>query len=106
MRCLSIQFKPECDPRFGVDDLLAHFKALGRFPELDYPDKKRKWVALNFFTDEASGLWREIRENLFTDKELGDWLAGNAIIICETAPESDDYLVLSHFDPDEPVDSL
>lgn len=51
-------------------------------------------------------LWRALREQLLDDARLGPLLKAASMTMCEGADGWNDYLLLHHFDPDQPLDRL
>lgn len=62
------------------------------------------YVNFMFTTSEPARLWAALWEALFDDPLLGPDLARCAMTMCEGPNGWDDYLLLSHFDPDQSLD--
>ncbi|GAA5316687.1 MAG: hypothetical protein AseanaTS_18910 [Candidatus Pelagadaptatus aseana] len=106
LKCLSIQMQPDLDDSHSEQEVIDRVKTLGRFPEVDLIEEDQRFVNLNFFTEELPVLWRELQQGLLQDDELGAWVKKVSIIVCEGDKSWDDYLLLSHPDASEKLDSL
>lgn len=107
MRCLTIQIQPEFVATFDQADFLARVRAIGRSPEIDqFTEEGQKYLSFNFFTEMPALLWRDLQKQLYLAPGYGEQLAIMSIAVCEGAQESDDYLMLHHFDPTEKLDRL
>jgi hypothetical protein len=60
------------------------------------------YVNVDFEVADLSALWESIRKDLRAVPAL----AAATIVVCEGDQGWDDYLLLHHFDPAEPLDSL
>jgi hypothetical protein len=67
---------------------------------------KGRYFNVNYSTDNLPGLWSLIRREVFEDSTVGPILKKAAIITCQGKKGWDDYLLLHHFDENEPLDSL
>lgn len=106
LKCLSIQLQPELDDSHSEVEVIASVKALGCFPEVDVIDEGERYVNLNFFSEQMPAVWQKLQSGLLNDGSLGSWVRKVAVIVCEGEQGWDDYLLLSHPDPDEKLDSL
>jgi hypothetical protein len=61
-----------------------------------------RYVNIGFESADLPGLWAAICDQLRADPEL----ARAAIVVCHGKHGWDDYLLLHHFDPAEPLDEL
>ena len=61
-----------------------------------------RYVNVAFATDDLKALWSALREEMLGVPRLAE----AAIVCCEGEHGWDDYLLLHHFDPTEPIDQL
>jgi len=106
MKCLSIQLQPELDGNHDEKEVISLAKSIGRYPEVDSSDDDGRYVNLNFFTENLTILWKELKSGVLENKELGDWVRRVSIIVCEGENGWDDYLLLSHYDKSENIDEF
>jgi len=60
----------------------------------------------NYETPDLYQLWILIRRHVLDSPTLGPAIRKAAIIVCQGDFEWDDYLLLHHFDHDQPLDVL
>lgn len=107
MRCLSIQIQPPFVASFDRAEFLQRVGALSRSPEIDkFTEQGKTYLSFNFFTEMPALLWRDLQQHLYLDATYGPSLSACSIVVCEGKEESDDYLVLHHFDPLEVCTSV
>jgi hypothetical protein len=59
-----------------------------------------RYVNVDFWAADPTALWAKVRSELRAAPEM----AGAAIACCQGERGWDDYLLLHHFEPDEPLD--
>lgn len=107
MRCLTIQIPSEFIADFDRTEFLFHVRALGRSPEIDAVNEGGKcYLSFHFFTEMPVKLWNDLRQFIYDDPDYGPIISACSIAVCDTETEADEYLLLHHFDPTEPRDSL
>lgn len=106
MKCLSIQLQPKIDTSFNEKDLIELVRSIGRSPEIDTSDDKGKYISLHFFTEDLIVLWGELQQEFRKNNALNEWINKVAIIACEGDRGWDDYLLLSHYDESETINTL
>ena len=112
MKTLHIQLQPELAP--GLDTKLVHdlIGALRSNSDLiqnlsvTNGDDNGPYINMNVKTHDVVALWGLMRKELFSHPVAGPDLQRAAIVACEGNAGWDDYLLLHHFDPAEPLDSL
>ena len=108
---LHIQVQLQREPRLDETLVMALLLAIGteaginRVGFTDGEDKGR-WIGFNYWTDTLGQAWPLIREKGLGDPSIGALLAKATIVVCEGDDGWNDYLLLHHFDPDEPLDRL
>lgn len=103
--CISIQIQPKFAREFNRAEFLDRVRPL-RSPEVDAIEEKGKlFLSFNFFTEFPSPLWKDLKQNLFEDDDYAPQLAPFCTVICESEDEKQ-CLLLHHYDPSEPMDSL
>lgn len=106
MKCLSIQIQDFAIPDFDQQDFLNRVRELGRAPEVDaFEEKGKQYLNFNFFTEMPSALLRELQSNIYADKEYGEYIRSISIVACESENSEDD-LLLHHFDSTQALDKL
>lgn len=103
MKCLSVQLQTDLDTTFDEKDIISLVRSIGRYPEIDRGDDKHKYIHLNFFSENVTLLWEELKAGFMKDQAIYDWMNTVAIIICEGDTDSDDYLLLAHYDKTETI---
>ncbi|MCW8876832.1 MAG: hypothetical protein OQJ89_08960 [Kangiellaceae bacterium] len=106
MKCLSIQVQPEIDSSYNVNELVELSRSLDRFPEVDRDEGDRKYVNLNYFSENIPVLWQELKVGLYENRSIGTWLKKVSIAICEGEEGWDDYVLLYHYDQSKTLDDL
>lgn len=107
MRCLSIQIQPAFVTTFDQAQFLRRVRALSRSPEIDkFTEQGQTHLHFNFFTEMPVLLWRDLQQFLYLDADYGPQLKACSIAVCEGEQESDEFLLLHHFEPSEKCDSL
>jgi len=106
LKCLSIQLQPSLDSSHNEEEVIVNVRALGCFPEVDVIEEDERYVNLNFFSEEMPAVWQRLQAGLLNDGSLGAWVRKVAVIVCEGEQSWDDYLLLSHPDSQEKLDTL
>ncbi|WP_370979138.1 hypothetical protein [Agaribacterium sp. ZY112] len=104
MKCLIIQVQPERHTLCDVECIIRLCKGAGRYPEVD-KEEGSSALYLNFFTEDLSLLWSELRKALFEDDANSAWIKASTVIVCD-GEELGSELLLHHFDANEALDSL
>jgi hypothetical protein len=69
-------------------------------------DDEGRWLGFSYTTGDVGRTWSLLRAKALGDADVGASLARAAIVVCQGDAGWDDYLLLHHFDPDEPLDRL
>lgn len=105
MYCISIQIQPKYARDFNRQDFLGRVRHI-RSPEVDAIEEKGKlYLSFNFFTEFPAQLWQQLNKALYQDLAYTSILGPVSIAICEDE-ESEECLLLHHFDPSERLDSF
>jgi hypothetical protein len=99
---LHIQIQPNRSPGLDATQAVAHLHRLGDDVRVTRGEDRGPYLNIDFATANISALWAAIREQLRAMPEV----ARAAIVVCEGQQGWDDYLLLHHFDPAEPLDQL
>lgn len=67
-------------------------------------DETLRYRDLAFRTSDRATLWRVLQPALYDDPVHGAALADATIVICQGDEGWDDYLLLHHFDREQPLD--
>ena len=101
MRRLHIQIQPVRSPGWDVNVAVTRLRAL-RGASVVRGEDDGPSINVDCQPADVRALWAEVREQLRADAGL----AASAIVCCEGEHGWDDYLLLHHFDPSEPLDEL
>ena len=65
-----------------------------------------RWIGFSYNTGNLGQVWSAVRETVLGDAVVGALVARAAIVVCQGDAGWDDYLLLHHFDPLQPLDQL
>jgi hypothetical protein len=103
---LNIQIQPERSPLLDVEHAKVQLTEIAKLCAARCRVKEGydegRYINVNIVTNDLAALWSNIQPEL----QLIDGFAQASIICCEGAHGWDDYLLLHHFDPTEPLDAL
>ena len=99
---LHIQIQPARSPIIDVGAAIDGLRCLDSSAIISRGDDDGEYVNLDYATDDLKSLWESVSRTLTAVPALAD----AAIIACEGDNGWDDYLLLHHFDPSEPLDEL
>ena len=91
-----------------MEEVQAAFKAIAgmtslvRHHRFDDGFDKTQYFNFTFGTEDLRGLWAVIRSTAYGNPALAEPMAKSSIAVCTGEHGWDDYLLLFHFDPDEP----
>jgi hypothetical protein len=102
MKRLHIQIQPARSPKLDVPEAIVRLSRLADGVRTTEGHDEGRYVNLDFKVSDLTGLWAAVREQLRAIPEV----AVAAIVVCEGEHGWDDYLLLHHFDPSEPLDQL
>ena len=108
MKALSIHIQPERAPELKMEEVQAAFKAIAemtslvRHHQFDDGFDKTRYFNFTFGTEDLKGLWAVIQSTTYGNPALAGPLAKSSIVVCTGEHGWDDYLLLFHFDPNEP----
>jgi hypothetical protein len=111
MKALHIQVQPgrapgleEAVARDLLRDVGAGTGVVARVDVTEGYDNGR-YLNIDYVTDDLPRLWSLLKKVL-QDPTTGPLLARSLIVVCQGEAGWDDYLLLHHFDPSEPLDRL
>ncbi|MFG6429834.1 hypothetical protein [Roseateles sp. LYH14W] len=108
--CIQVQLSraPGLDAaRLGaVSETIARRTGGCRGFEMAQGDDDGAYLNLLFATESLRETWHGLREELLGSDEFGEALRTACICVCTGSEGWDDYLLLHHFDPDEPLVDL
>jgi hypothetical protein len=102
MKRLHFQIQPARSPQFDVSGVVARLNRLAIGATVTNGDDNVPYVNVDYKAVELSALWALVREELIFNSELAE----AAIVVCEGQHGWDDYRLLHHFDPAQPLDQL
>jgi hypothetical protein len=102
MKVLNVQLQPDRSPTLDVSATVARLRALASDSWVSQGEDDGRHVNIGFGAADPAELWAAVQEHLRADAGL----AGAAIVVCQGECGWDDYLLLHHFDPTEPLDQL
>jgi hypothetical protein len=100
MKQLTVNLQPARSPELDVAETLTRLRDLA--PDTRINEGDGTYLNVSFKTANLPGLWELLQKVVRTVPGL----AAAAIIVCEGEQGWDDYLLLHHFDPSQPLDSL
>lgn len=106
MKMLHVQLQPTRSP--GLDEATAVKRLTDAGHQCDARSRVTegvdacRYVNLDFCTTDLVALWAAVRVEVQTVRGL----SAAAIVCCQGEFGWDDYLLLHHFDPAEPLDEL
>lgn len=112
MRALSIQFLPTNASEREMRDAVEVVRQLARtstFVEKVEESRgfdEQPYHNFNFVTNDAVGLWGQIKAGLGLDAKTRSEIAKAMIVVCEGSDGWNNYLLLHHHDPAETIDEL
>jgi hypothetical protein len=106
MKALHVQLQPARSPDLDVADAVARLTEVGerqtaRSSVTEGYDRGR-YVNVEYVTADVTGLWSSVLAVVRTVPGLSN----AAIVCCQGEHGWDDYLLLYHFDPAEPLDQV
>lgn len=101
MKRLHIQLQPGRSPELDADAAAGRLQALAPAVVTSGEDAG-PYINIDFRPTDIGPLWTAVREQVRADPLL----AACVIVCCEGASGWDDYLLLHHFDPAEPLDEV
>lgn len=112
MKNLNIQLQPSRAPTMDVESTVAALRDVGQATgvvagvDVTRGDDDGPYVNLTFLTAHPAVLWSSLKPVLISG--FGRWasLGDSAIVVCQGDEGWADYLLLHHFDPEEPLDEL
>ena len=110
MKALSINFQPNRVPALDVAGVIFRLRALAagwvEGLNVEQGDDDGPYVNITYTPRDLAGFWAHLRAEMDRDPIVCAALTRGSIIVCEGEHGWDDYLLLHHFDPDEPLDQL
>jgi hypothetical protein len=112
MKRLHIQVQPERSPDLDEVVVAALLGAVGSGTTLvsrvaiSEGHDDGRIIDIAYQTSDLAGLWSLIRKQVLDDPVVGPRLARCMIAVCQGDAGWDDYLLLHHFDADQPIDSF
>lgn len=102
MRRLNIQLQHTRSPGLDASAVVGQLRSLVAGASVRRGEDDGSYIDIGFEAADPIELWAAIREQLRTSPAL----AAAAIVVCQGERGWDDYLLLHHFDPSEPLDEL
>lgn len=101
MKLLHVQIQPARSPGLDADAAVACLQSLAT-ASVTRGEDSGPYINVDFLPADVRALWPAVREKIQSDPEL----AACSIVCCEGEMGWDDYLLLHHFDPSQPLDDL
>jgi hypothetical protein len=101
MKRLHIQLQPARSPGLDADAVASVLQALAP-AVVTRGEDEGPYINIDFRPTDVGVLWAAVRERVRADPAL----AASAIVCCEGKRGWDDYRLLHHFDPAEPLDEV
>ena len=107
MQCISIQIDPSHSQGFDREKFLAQTRQVDRAPEIDsYEEKGKTYLFFNFFTEFPHQLWKDLRAALYDHSDYSAVISPVSMAVYDDEDTPNEYLLLHHFNPNEPLDQL
>jgi hypothetical protein len=114
MRTLSIQFQPLRAPRLSPKALKSAVSAFASsnplVQEYSFRHGRDGVPYINFFLDthakDLPRLWLTLRSHLLVKSKKAALIRKSCMFMCQGSRGWDNYLLLSHFDPEVPCDTM
>ena len=109
---INIQVHPHRASGLDVERLVASCETMARGIKAcrgfgsSQGEDEGAYINLTFATESVASSWPELRAALLESAEFGAALKRACICICTGAEGWDDYLLLHHFDPEQPLNDL
>jgi len=111
-KALSVQVQPDRARSLDMArvtvlcERLAQTAPLVKAHHFDSGSDATDYFNFTFATDHLGDLWHLVQKTLYEDQEIGGAMRDASMAMCEGSRGWDDYLLLYHFDPEEPCDGL
>jgi hypothetical protein len=111
MRTLCLQFQPKLAPllsQAAVSTLMLRIALANprvRYFSLRLGGKRDPYINYLFTAPSLGALWQSLRKRALQSSRLGPALRRSTIVTMQGPHGWDDYLLLHHFDPMQPLDT-
>jgi hypothetical protein len=102
MKRLNVQIQPALSPAMDEAGAVTRLRSLAVGARITEGDDEGCYVNIGYSATDLANLWRAVHREL----ESVAGLAAATIIVCEGEHGWADYLLLHHYDPSEPLDTL
>ena len=102
LKTLNIQIQPDRSSALDAGEAIRHLRALAADTTVSDGNDDGRYVNVGFRANDLRGLWAVISTAITEIAGLSD----AAIVTCEGESGWDDYLLLHHFDPSQPLDKI
>lgn len=102
MKRLHIQVQPERCPSLDVNRVIGCLSQLSEAARITEGEDDGVYFNVDFQANDLLRLWEEVQSAL---QDVPVWRKAT-IVACEGERGWTDYLLLHHFDPSEPTDTL
>jgi hypothetical protein len=99
MKGMHIQIQTARSPRLDAGTAVARLQTLAP-AMVSYGEREGPYINIDFRAADVRVLWSAVKEQVRANAEL----AACSIVCCEGERGWDDYRLLHHFDPSQPVD--
>jgi hypothetical protein len=112
MKLLNVQIQPERVPELDEAEVVSRLTSTGsgtglvQHVEVTKGNDDGHYTNVSYATHDLPRLWTLLRREVLEDARIGPILQKAAIVVCQGDNGWDDYLLLHHFDDNEPFDSL
>src|SRR5262245_3440250 len=108
MKSLQIQIHPKRRPDWDADETLEAFRFLAKEAALSVrvritnKNGRNPYINAQFWTADLRRLWQLLKKEIRRNADL----RAACIAVCQGNDGWSDYLLLHHYDPNEPLDRL
>lgn len=102
MKALNIQLQTDRLSVIDAAPAVARLRALADGSHVSEGEDDGRYINVSFEVDDIAVLWAAVQKQLQADTAL----AAATIVVCQGQHGWDDYLLLHHFDPSEPLETI
>src|SRR6266540_1845838 len=110
MKGLSISFQPNRVPELDPAEVLFTLRALGagwaEGLNVEQGDEDGPYANVTYTVRDLAGFWAHLQAEMSRNPTMSAAITRGSIVVCEGERGWDDYLLLHHFDPTQPLDTL
>jgi hypothetical protein len=110
MKCLCVNFQPNRVPELDPAQVLFALRALGagwaEKLHVEQGDEEGPYAQVTYTVRNLAGFWAHLQAEMTRNATISAAITRGSIVVCEGDHGWDDYLLLHHFNPTEPLDTI